>query len=157
MSNDLDKLHDIIVPAPISFWPVTEGWWVLLILIIAIVIPVMVRARQNYRAARYRRQALNELQRIQQIDSSLQQMQQLLLLLKRTALSAYPRVQVAQLTGQAWWDFLSQHGGVDFSYATPQGDAYNPEFIPSKESIERLFSLVSQWIKQHKRASHDLI
>lgn len=157
MSNDLDKLHDIIVPEPVSFWPSTEGWLILLALLISIVIPLLMMAMQNYQAARYRREALSELQRIRLAgNNNQQQMQQLLNLLKRTALSAYPREQVAQLTGQAWWDFLSQHSGVDFSHSSLQNDIYNPEFMPSKESTEMLFSLVNRWIRQHKRANNDI-
>ena len=157
MSSELDKLHDIIVPEPISLWPATAGWLILLALFISIAIPLLVMARQNYLAARYRREALNELKEIRQIENRLQQMQQLFALLKRTALSVYPREQVAQLTGPAWWVFLTLHSGVDFSSRSLQNDAlslYNPEFIPSRDSTERLFSLVNSWIRQHKRVDN---
>ena len=157
MSSELDKLHDIIVPEPIPLWPATAGWLILFALLISLAIPFALMAYQNYRAARYRREALNELEEIRQIDNRLQQMQQLFALLKRTALSVYPREQVAQLTGLAWWRFLTLHSGVDFSSRSLQTDAlalYNPEFIPSKESNERLFSLVNRWIRQHKRVDN---
>lgn len=154
MSSELDKLHDIIVPEPILLWPATPGWLILLALIISIVIPLLVVARKSYLAARYRREALSELKAIRQIENSQQQMQQLLALLKRTALSAYPRDQVASLTGLAWWDFLSRQSGLDLSSRFLQNEmltVYNPEFIPSKESTERVFIMVNNWIKQHKR------
>ena len=157
MSSELDKLHDIIVPEPISLWPATAGWLILLALLISLAIPLALMAYQNYRTARYRREALSELKDIRQIENSQQQMQQLFALLKRTALSVYPREQVAQLTGPAWWGFLTLHSGVDFSSRSLQNDAlalYSPEFIPSKESNERLFSLVNSWIRQHKRVDN---
>ena len=102
-------LHDIHLPAEISWWPPAPGWWIIfgLFLLLLVIIYILYRrkqARKVYRAAK------QELQNIkhdyEQSRDAQQLLQQLSIFLRRACLSFYPRVDVAGLTGTAWLEFL---------------------------------------------------
>ena len=83
-------------------------------------------------------------------------LQQLPLILKATALHAYPRLEIAQASGSQWLKILdSKCKATQFS--SPVGEqlltiAYQPvqDWHLQDGQIDRLFELVRKWIKQHK-------
>ena len=97
MSTDpasLQNLHDIVEPMPGSiWWPPEPGWWFLLVIVLAVCLWRFMRRIKNRHADAYRREALSELERLEDIT-------RLPELLKRTALVAYPRKTVASLAGE---------------------------------------------------------
>ena len=114
VDGNLANLHDIVPAQPVSWWPLAPGWYVLAFIIAAVVLVFVWRARRRWLARRYRRQALLELRAI--AHDSLEPAiaaASLMTLLKRTALTAYPRQQVAGLSGANWWLFLDQCVGGD--------------------------------------------
>lgn len=97
----LERLHDIVEPLPVSlFWPLATGWWILIALIVATGVWITVKWLKTWRVNAYRRQALLELQQIDDMNA-------LPLILKRAALAAYPRESVASLRGAEWITFLN--------------------------------------------------
>ncbi len=107
----LQNLNDIVLPATVSWWPLAIGWYFLAALLLIAFAWFARRSLQRWMHNRYRRAALRELQLLAKgvrsaggRDSSLSQLP---ILLKRTALAAYPRRQVAALTGRDWHDFLN--------------------------------------------------
>lgn len=115
---DLSRLRDIHLPQQgVSWWPPAPGWWIVAALAALLAIAVYWFLRR-YRDNRWRRQALAELMQLQQQSvSGWQQVAQLSALLRRVAISCFPRQDVASLTGRAWLDFLDQHGGDFEAYA----------------------------------------
>jgi len=110
MTNDLaslERLHDIVAPPPVPWWPPAPGWYVLGGVLFFLLALGLVAWLQQYRANAYRREALRELDALEEK----QQWQELSVLLKRVALSAFPRTEVASLTGESWMAWLNQHGG----------------------------------------------
>lgn len=99
-------LKDIHLPAEISAWPPAPGWWLLAVLIIGLLVLAVRwwKRRQRHPVTL----ALRELKIIENGDqcSNADQALALSRLLRRTALSLYPREQVASLTGDAWREFL---------------------------------------------------
>ena len=103
-------LKDIHLPPEIGIWPPAPGWWVLLILVLAVI------GLSIWLWRRYQRHpvtgALRELKRIDAQYSRDQNKSELALayctLLKRTAISIYPRAEVASLTGERWQQFLCE-------------------------------------------------
>src|SRR5262245_40065720 len=104
--TSLDRLHDIVAPPAAPWWPPAPAWyWVLafvLVLVVALVLDRLLRWQRN----RYRREALAELfQQEVALYNPVRRaaaLEGLAALLKRTALTAFPRNQVATLTGPAW-------------------------------------------------------
>jgi len=110
--TSLDRLHDIVALPPVPWWPPAPAWyWVLSFLAVsALVLAVagIIRWQRN----RYRREALALLRKESNLlndpANRAHALVRLAELLKRTALSAFPRNQVAGLTGTTWFDFLDR-------------------------------------------------
>ena len=97
---DLSNLRDIVVPPEVALWPPAPGWWILLAggIAMAAIFAGMIVTR--YRRNAYRRAALVALDTADAGDISS--------ILKRVALAAWPRTEVASLTGAEWLAFLDR-------------------------------------------------
>ncbi len=162
----LQGLHEIRLPEPVSWLPQTVGWYALLgLVLLALVWWGYARWRQ-FTANRYRRLALAELTRLAgELERPGQRAQVLCRvpgLLKRTALSAFPRTQVASLTGEKWLAFLDRTmRGKEFAEGPGRllrELAYMPsshvEKLP-KERIAELLGLARRWIERHGRLADE--
>src|SRR5262249_8234805 len=109
---------------------------------------------------RYRREALAELR---DVESSLKDPRtrpaELLLLcelLKRTALTAFPRERVASLNGKAWVEFLDHTGGQTAFGNGPrtllETTLYDPRTAATLDnhSVQALSAAIRQWVKKHR-------
>lgn len=107
----LQNLNDIVLPATVGWWPLATGWYVLIGFLLIALAWFSYRSLRRWTNNGYRRAALHELQlleeRIQQPEARDASLRQIPGLLKRTALSVYPRSQVASLTGKDWFHFLN--------------------------------------------------
>jgi len=110
--GNLANLHDIVSPPPVPWWPPAPGWYVVALIVAALVIVFLWRARRRWLARRYRKQALTELRaiRLESLEPAAAAAS-MMTLLKRTALAAYPRQEVAGLSGTDWWSFLDRGVG----------------------------------------------
>ncbi|MDW6022885.1 DUF4381 domain-containing protein [Mesorhizobium sp. BAC0120] len=111
----LHSLADITLPPPVPWWPQTWGWAVLALFLLALAALALWRWLHHRRVNRYRREALAELALLErQIDRPEQRsaaVRALPELLKRVALAAWPRGEVASLTGERWVEFLKDNAG----------------------------------------------
>lgn len=64
--DQLKQLKDIHLPESISWWPPAVGWWVLLLLVIVIVATLTIVLVNRHKIRKYRREALVELESINQ-------------------------------------------------------------------------------------------
>jgi hypothetical protein len=161
--TSLDRLHDIIVPAPISWWPPAPGWFVLGAVVILILLLGAMWFVRRYRMNLYRRQAMNELHQIAMAlrapDSRAEAMASIACLLKRVALTIYPRNQVAPMTGGVWIAFLQRTckqkplGKSGKLLAAAPYDPH-PARQASPEDIDELISTAEFWIAHHQAPAH---
>jgi hypothetical protein len=155
----LDNLIDIVLPAPVPVWPPAPGWYVVAAALVLAAAWGGWHAWTSWRAAAYRRAALAELERlrVRAADDGTRgaALQALPLLVKRTALAAFAREQVAALSGGAWLAFLDRTGCTD---AFSSGDgralvdvAYDPAAAARLDAraTAALFRVVRQWIEGH--------
>jgi len=104
-------LRDIHLPDPVGWWPPAPGWWgliaICLLALFAILGFILLRRR-----SRLKRRSLVMLQQLaeqfRQDGDERQLTVQLSVLLRRIALSIYPRRRVAALTGPEWLEFLDR-------------------------------------------------
>lgn len=112
----LAELEEIRIPEPVSYVPQTMGWVVLAGLSIAIVGLALWAWRRHRAANAYRRQALQALDHLERVSASPKvRMTKTAAILRGTALVAFPRSQVAALTGQDWSNFLNKTGRAVFA------------------------------------------
>lgn len=107
----LQNLNDIALPEAVAWWPLANGWYYLIVLVLIILTWSSYLWIKRWINNRYRRTALSQLQvlvsDIHDPEKRATGLRQLPILLKRTALSVYPRTQLASLTGKEWHDFLN--------------------------------------------------
>ncbi|MEM7670042.1 MAG: DUF4381 domain-containing protein [Pseudomonadota bacterium] len=153
MAEDLSKLGlveliELLEPAPapepVSMLPQTVGWlWLMLVMLAFCTLGW--RAWQRRRAAEaYRAAALRAL------DGAGTDPVQIAEIVRRTALSAFPRAEVAGLHGTDWLVFLDRTGGGD-SFCNGAGRAiatapYRPDTDP-----EGLAEAARGWVRGHRR------
>lgn len=111
--SPLDGLADIVVPPPVPWLPQTWGWPVLALVVTALVAWVWWALHRRRLANRYRLEALAALEGLSAEVADINRRAMALItvseLLKRTALTAFPREDVARLSGAEWVAFLNRH------------------------------------------------
>lgn len=148
----MSNLEEIQLPPRIPFTPETIGWYLLAGGLVLLLIWLVWRIRKRWRANAYRRAALRELE---EIDSPRAVPE----LLKRVALVAYPRAEVAQLTGEAWLGFLDGSLGTsDFTRGAGRllpDLAYDPSAADRWSDRQRrdLLALCRRWVRKHRSAA----
>jgi hypothetical protein len=147
-------LIDIPLPPEISLWPANWPARIATIALFAATIVALWQFARHRRANRYRREALAELSRIGRAPQESQEevLTDLTLLVRRTALAAYPREQVAPLFGPTWLSFLDRsYGGQEFSQGVGSllvSGSYQ-QISPTDAEVKSLIALVRRWIRRH--------
>jgi predicted negative regulator of RcsB-dependent stress response len=132
----LTGLRDIIVPDAPPFWPPAPGLWVALGVVILLVFFVAWRIHASVQKNAYRKAGLllvDEAKSIHDISVAL----------KRVALAAFPREEVASLYGDAWTAFLHVTCPREDFQALLNADA-------ASAADTRLIELASTWIRDHR-------
>lgn len=155
-------LHDVVAPAPVSYAPQTIGWAVLGAALVVLLAWLGWRAWKRARANRYRKAALAEIDRVAATlrddpSSGLAALGAVNEILKRTALTAWPRPEVASLAGEGWLEFLDATAdGQDFRNGPGRvlaDQVYAPRGIPAgQDEHQAFFGAVRRWIHHHRRS-----
>lgn len=159
-------IDPIELPEPVLWLPQTPGWKILAVVAVLLTAYGCYRAGGRWWRNRYRRSAL---QRFKEIElaaegDNLRAVAAMPRLLKATALHAYPRANVAALSGEAWLEFLDAHySGPSFRSSIGRkllNVAYRqlPQWQLPPEDAVILISMCRCWLRQHKahgrRAAH---
>ena len=161
----LAGMHDVVAPVPVSWAPQTVGWAVLAAALVVLLAWLGWRAWQRARANRYREEALAEIDRVAEAlrgdpAGGLAALGAVNEILKRAALTAWPRQEVASLAGEDWLEFLDATAdGQDFRSGPGRVLAdrvYAPSGIPAGEDERRaFFATVRRWIRHHRSDAAD--
>jgi hypothetical protein len=148
----MSNLQEISLPDPVPWTPQTLGWYGLATVAAIALGWIAYRLYKRWRADAYRRAALAELGELERRDT----LQGLPALLKRVALAAYPRTEVARLSGEAWLGFLDGTIGSDGFTRGPGRLLPDLAYAPAAASritdpdARALVSLARQWIRGHR-------
>lgn len=142
----LDLLKPVPEPVPPSLWPETVGWLWLGVALVLLLAWLAHRWYRAYRANAYRRAALDAIAAAEDDPAALAA------IVRRTALAAYPRTELAQLHGESWLSFLDQsYGGTGFTAGPGRAIATAP-YQPSPR-VPELGSVVAEWVRRHSTAT----
>jgi len=135
----LNNLRDIVPPDAPPLWPLATEAWLLLLMLASSAIILIYQRRQAKKRNAYRRAGLALLDGVSTVHD-------VSVVLKRVALAAYPREQVASLYGEDWATFLRQTcNRRDYSLILRA----NPDDQASRDAIQ----LAGDWIKHHRVAN----
>jgi hypothetical protein len=151
----LEGLKDVVLPAPVPWWPPAPGWYVVAALLLVAAAWIAWLVVRRHRRNAYRREALREIDALA-ASSDVAPIPELL---RRVALCAAPgaRVSVVAPVGDAWLRLLDRMGGdhaftrgpgrllPDIAY----GSAASIEAIPRAEKTA-LFAACRRWIARHR-------
>ncbi len=144
------QLNNLYEPPPVPFTFETIGWEILLGVLILLLLVLAEIWIKSYRRNAYRRAALKQLNLYQQ---SSWKVQDVLVLLKSSAIHAYGRQRTASLHGLNWLQFLEGSGKnvqlvkleQDIATAVYQDQSLNPQ------AGDELMDNARKWIKTHAR------
>jgi hypothetical protein len=147
----LDLMHDLVVSPPVSLAPATPAWAVLFGWSVAVAVLAALKWRQRWRADAYRREALRVLELIAR-DTTVDAAAcagRVSALLKRTAMIAFSRREVAGLYGDAWAQFLVSSAGDDATIR-----AHAPQFARASSDPaadgRAMLAPARHWIRVHR-------
>lgn len=147
--GSLNRLRDIAEPDAVSWWPPAIGWWILFAAILVGLVIIGFRMWLRYRADAYRRAAISAL------DSATTSAD-VSEILKRAALVAFPRSDVASLSGAAWCRWLGETGSAsvpDSIQKALTAGVFAPEFDSGSGDLSNpveLREFAESWIRNHR-------
>ncbi len=155
----LHGINEVVLPESVSWYPQTVGWTILLgLVLLFLLFKALVQLLRWYRN-RYRTEGLKRLQRLSVASDRIEAVRGVPIVLKAVALQAYPRSEIARLSGSAWIEFLnSVTERVSFNPAQAkflqrvsyQVLSYNDI---DDASFEELIEQSIYWVKHHKAGS----
>ncbi len=144
----LDLMHEIDVPEAVSWTLQTKGWLVLGCWLLAVSILSLIKVVLRHRRNRYRRVALELVDQVNTHSDNPGAAGEIAAIVKRTALVAYSRDDVASLCGPGWAQFLYESSGNDSrmkeSVKLIAAAAYRPG-VDAQELVEP----AKRWIRTH--------
>jgi hypothetical protein len=142
-------LRDVHLPPPVGWWPLAPGWWIALGLALATILLAI------YLIRRWRRQtliklALAELKAIETGElGAPEKLREISMLLRRIALTAYPRAEIAGLAGEAWLQWLDQpFGQPRFSLGAGRLLLTGPYQRLADADLAGLCALCREWLER---------
>lgn len=151
----LAKLHDIHLPAPIGWWPLAPGWYVLIVMVLLLLGLAIGFIRHFKIVNAPKKEALALLKQYQEAyrqhgDCSLC-CKNISELLRRVALVYYPRREVAGLKGEKWLAFLNNTAkDIDFTSLRELLETF-PYQAQASGDLEPLFIAAKRWIEQRRK------
>ena len=135
-------LREIALREPVGLGPSTWGWYLLFAALALLGTWLAVGAIRRRRANRYRREALVRLVSIGDVAA-------LAVLVKRVCLTAFPRAEVARLSGEPWLRFLDGTTAGE-PFTTGPGRLLADHYGREAEASPELRETVRAWIRRHR-------
>ncbi|CAG9297111.1 DUF4381 domain-containing protein [Celerinatantimonas diazotrophica] len=149
-SNPLTGLKNIILPSQLETGPLALGWWIVIVVVSALLVVVGYLLWRYWRSGKQKRLALAEIKKFKDHPIHLDQLNKLL---KRTALAYYPRAQVASLSGKAWFEFLNAQTRKNYFDEELINHFIQDLYRNSSPASKQQIAAACQWLK-HARIHH---
>lgn len=143
------QLRDIHLPEPVGWWPPAPGWWLAPIILTLLMAGLvwLVRHWRRVTPIKLARQELDALA-ADPDASPADKLRRLSILLRRVALTMYPRQEVAGLTGEDWLRWLDATlGAPRFSQGAGRLLAEAPYRPAPSGDVDELLALSRDWLR----------
>jgi hypothetical protein len=148
----LGEFVEVVSPGSVSWLPQTAGWAILGVVLAGGLLRFGWRRLRRWYGNRYRREAAARLAQFDTHEPGEYWLVEINKLLKLTALAAYPREQVAPLSGVEWVDFLNRQC-PEAPFSPEQGEllatgTYKPTQL-GDPARQRLLAASLTWVRTH--------
>lgn len=154
-SDRMWGLKELPLPEPVSWWPQAPAWYFLGSVLLLILLWLCLRIYSRYRANRYRRDGLSQLECMRNDAQLLEKLPQLI---RYSALQSAPRQAVASLTGADWAAWLNKSANDELftnsDVELMEKLAYQPAYVDkiSRDRVLQLIDASKKWMKSHHAA-----
>ena len=154
-ADPLAALHPLHLPGAVGWWPPAPLWWLLGVLVLAMLVVGVRALRSLMRRNGYRRRAAEELKAAltawRESGDSGAFATTASTILRRAALCRYPRPCVAPLHGKAWLEFLD-HSGRMQEFASGAGTVIGESLYRAAPACDppALERLCRRWLRRHR-------
>ena len=154
-ADPLAALHPLHLPGAVGGWPPAPLWWLLAVLVLAMLVLGIRALRSLIRRNSYRRRGAQEL------SAALNAWREsgdagafaatASTILRRAALCRYPRPSVAPLHGKAWLEFLDRSGRMQ-EFARGAGSVIGESVYSAAPACDpqALEQLCRRWLRRHR-------
>jgi hypothetical protein len=144
-STSLDRLHDLVLPPAVPWWPLATGWYVVMAIILVFLLVFAYRTWESWKANAYRRAALSQLAEAKDALAIAE-------LLRCTALAVAPRHVIAEKTDMAWTNWLIGQcpEAMPDAVRTQLTDGIYDRLAEDAD-VRALREYAARWIKNHHR------
>jgi hypothetical protein len=154
-TDPLAGLRGYHLPEAVSWWPPAPGWWLLALLALVLAALSARWLTRRYRSGAPARAAMRELAELRagyaRHGDAAAYAGGMSRLLRRYALTRFPRGEVAGLSGEDWLAFLDAHGGGGRFRRGPGRPLVDAPYRPDAElQAEALAQLVAEWIGRNR-------
>lgn len=149
----LGDFVEVVAPSAIDWLPRTIGWQLLGMLLLGVALYRGGRRLAHWYRNRYRREAAAKITALRHSGDREGMVAELNRLLKLTTLAAWPREQVARLSGDEWVNFLNSQctqppfGGTQCELLA-EGAYCNVTLAPAEQ--QALLDAGLAWVEQHR-------
>ncbi|MBK1880924.1 DUF4381 domain-containing protein [Luteolibacter pohnpeiensis] len=143
-TTSLDRLHDIVEPPPVGWWPLAPGWLMLALVVLIIGIYFLLKKYRHWKSSAYRREAIRQIKISESANT-------IACILRRTALAIAPRTTLATVYNDQWVDWLAAQTSISVPPRVQKilgTDLYQRSIALSEVSILRDFAI--EWIHTHR-------
>ena len=145
LDASLDKMHDIVTPEAIGFFPLADGWYILLLFSLALLYHFAHRYYLDYHQNRYRGAALQEMKSLKNRNRA--DTMALLKLAKRVAISGYGREVAAKLYDESWFEFVQNNSRAKISTSL-RDEMRRVMYDKSGEFDKTLYGEIYYWVEE---------
>ncbi len=151
----LAGLKDITVPDSVTWWPLADTIWALMIGVFGVAIGLAWFYWTRHKNNRYRREALQKLKFILSKDLSPQEtILEINQLLKQVAITHYGRSRVSPLLGKSWVKFLQDtitYVEQPKNLLETLQSSYQPNHSDYNKDLEGFLTYSKAWIRGHHK------
>ncbi|PWQ94141.1 DUF4381 domain-containing protein [Leucothrix arctica] len=156
--NPLDQLKDIHLPSEVNWWPLSVGWCLAGLIVLALVISLVILFKRYLNKKQLLKTGLEPIDQLvaDQSLSAQDWLNELSILLRRIAINVNGRSDIAGLVGNDWLAYLDDSGNTrEFSEGPGQVLAKQPYQPAVEYDREAIATLSRAWVKeQYKRGQH---
>ena len=156
MNSLIEKLHDIEGLDPISGWPLAIGWWILILMGIAVICAIACfTAYWLAFKGSWKNDTFQKLIHLEENLTDTTTRETIMILseyLRRIALRRFSREECAGLMGKDWLKWLSMHDPKHFDWEKKGGLLIEVPYAPmhcnlSLHQVKDLIHAVKNWVR----------